>query len=307
MKKIIQKIIQKRSLSQIIDSFVNRYCTWLPDKMYISIRFRCQMGYWMSWKNPQSFSEKLQWLKLYNRNTEYTTMVDKYAVKEFVAKRIGTEYIIPTLGTWENVDDIDWNTLPEQFVLKTTHGGGNTGVVICKNKTNFNKKEAIAKLRKSMHADIYKSLREWPYKNVHKRIIAEKFMASSEQEDLVDYKFTCFNGKVHNVMVCTDRAYGETKFYFFDQNWNLLPLNIRGLNTDPNFKLPKPKHIDKMFEIASILSQGIPFLRVDLYNIDDVIYFGETTFFPASGFDKNLLPQTEELFGNNIILPTSKK
>ena len=280
-----------------------------PDKLYLTLLFRLKMGYWMDWKNPKTFSEKLQFLKLYNRKPEYTQMVDKYAVKEYVDKIIGEEYIIPTLGVWDRPEDIDWDSLPQKFVLKTTHGGGSSGVVICKDKSTFNKADAIAKLKKSLNECIYKSLREWPYKGVQKRIIAEQYLSDESiynKNGITDYKFFCFNGYVDNVMVCIDRELKDTKFYFFDKDWKVLPLNKRGLEVEPDFKLPKPKEINKMFEIAGKLSESIPFLRVDLYFINNKIYFGETTFFPYSGFDSNLLHGTEIKFGNLINLNINK-
>lgn len=295
----------KHNRNEFLASILMHLNFLFPDKLYLSLLFRFKMGYWINWKNPKTFSEKLQWLKLYNRKPEYTTMVDKYAVKEYVAKIIGKEYIIPTLGTWEKPEDIDWENLPQKFVLKTTHGGGSSGVVVCKDKATFDKIDAIAKLNKSLNECIYKSLREWPYKDVQKRIIAEQFLSDESiynKNGITDYKFFCFNGYVDNVMVCIDRELKDTKFYFFDKDWTILPLNKRGLEVKPDFKLPKPKEINKMFEIAKELSKSIPFLRVDLYFIDNKIYFGETTFFPDSGFDSNLLQETEIKFSNLINL-----
>ncbi len=294
------------SASKLVDAFVRRYCSWLPDKPYLQIRYRCNMGRWIDWENPTLYQEKLQWLKVYNRKEQYTKMVDKISAKEYAASIIGEKYIIPTLGVWNHFDEIDFNCLPERFVLKTNNGGGNTGVIVCKNKSKLDKKAAKECLEKSLASSIYKSYREWPYKNVVPKIFAEEYMEDDTEFNkggLSDYKFTCFNGIADNVMVCCDRSSGNTKFYFFDREWNVLPLNKRGLETDPSFKLPKPDCIEEMFEIAGKLSAGVPFLRVDLYYINGRPYFGETTFFPASGFDPNILPQTEILFGNKIQLP----
>lgn len=287
--------------SYFVDSILTNYLTSLPDKLYLSIRFRCKMGYWMNWKNPKTFNEKLQWLKLYNRNPEHTLIVDKYSAKDYVKSLIGEQYVIPTLGVWNTVQDIEWDKLPDRFVLKTTHGGGNTGVVICRDKATFDKESAIKKLQQSLKSDIYRTYREWPYKDVPKRIIAEKYIEDKNGE-LNDYKFTCTNGVAHNVMICLERGSGDTKFYFFDKDWQLLRLNKRGLEAPENFTLPKPQNIDKMFEIASKLSKGLPYARVDLYNVDGAIYFGEITFFPQSGFDSNLLKRTDIEFGSLIDL-----
>ena len=234
-------------------------------------------------------------------------MVDKILSKEYVAEVIGKQYIIPTLGIWSCFDDIDFDKLPDRFVLKTNNGGGNTGVVVCRDKSTLDKEAAKIRLENSLKESIYRSYREWPYKNVKPKIFAEVYMeddSESNRGGLSDYKFTCFNGKADNVMVCCDRQSGDTKFYFFDQAWNLLPLNKRGKETSSDFKLPKPDCMDEMFDIAGKLSNGIPFLRVDLYCINGHPYFGETTFFPASGFDPNILPETEIIFGNKIQLPS---
>lgn len=275
------------------------------DESYLKILFYLRMHKRLNLKQPKTYSEKLQWLKLNNHRPEYSIMVDKYAVKDYVTKIIGERYIIPTLGVWDRPEDIDWDSLPNKFVLKTTHGGGSVGVVICRDKNSFEKEKAIKKLRRSMKQDVYMELREWPYKNVSPKVIAEEYIMDDSvynQGGLSDYKFTCFNGDVDNVMVCVDRASGTPKFYFYDKQWNLLPLNVRGKNTNKDFKLPKPQCMDEMFEIARELSEGIPFLRVDLYCVNNQPYFGELTFFPASGFDSNILPETEEYFGSKINL-----
>lgn len=298
-----------RSCNLLADAIVRKMLPWLPDKQYLQLRYRFNMGRWINWKNPTLYQEKLQWLKVYNREDRFTQMVDKISAKEYAAKMIGDKYVIPTLGVWNNFDEIDFDQLPNQFVLKTNNGGGNTGVIVCKDKAYLDKVKAKQRLEDSLKSSIYKVFREWPYKNVEPKIFAEAYMEDDSEFNkggLSDYKFTCFNGTADNVMVCCDRQSGDTKFYFFDQDWNLLPLNKRGKDTDPNFKLPRPDCMDEMFEIAGKLSESIPFLRVDLYCINGRPYFGETTFFPASGFNPNILPETEILFGNKIILPEIK-
>lgn len=290
----------------LVDSCVRHASLLLPDKLFLSLRFRCLMGKWIDWKNPKTFNEKLQWLKVYNHKPEYTAMVDKAEAKHYAASIIGEEHIIPTLGIWNHFDDIDFAALPDKFVLKTTNGGGGCGVVICKDKATLNKKDAKKKLETSLHSSIYRNYREWPYKNIQPRIIAEQFMTDFSQSDigeLRDYKFFCVNGTAHNVMLCYDRLSGDTKFYFFDREWNLLRLNKRGLAAPADFSIPKPKAIDEMFRLAGKLSMGLPFARVDLYNVDGKIYFGEITFYPQSGFDPNLLPDTDRMFGDLIQLP----
>lgn len=296
IKKFLNYLTQPKKLVIVI---LSRLSSIIPDKIYLKWRYKLEMGYKLNLDNPQTFNEKLQWLKLYNRKPEYTQMVDKFAAKEYVAKIIGEEYIIPTLGVWDKFDDIDFDKLPDQFVLKTTHGGGNTGVVICKYKSTFDKDLAKVRLERSLKSDIYRTLKEWPYKNVKKRIIAEELIGG---ETIVDYKFSCFNGIATDVMTCSDRGSGDTKFYFFDSNWQLLRYNKRGIAAPEGFTIPAPENYEKMFEIAGKLSEGTPYLRVDLYNIDGKIYFGELTLFPQSGFDPNLLPETDLLFGSRIKL-----
>ena len=282
----------KSNRSEFLASVVQHFFGWLPDAIYLKLLYRFKMGHRLDLKNPKTFTEKLQWLKLYNRKPEYTKMVDKYAVKDYVSGIIGPEYIIPTIGVWNKPEDIDWDSLPNQFVLKTTHGGGGGGVVICKDKETFNNDEAIVKLNHSLKADIYRGFREWPYKNVPKRIIAERFMTSEQSgdtESLLDYKFFCFNGKVKFYKVDFGR-FVEHHANYYSPEGNLLPFGEQGLEPDFNYPIKLPSNLDEMISIAERISQGEPFLRVDLYNINGKIYFGEITFFPGSG----LLPWTHK-------------
>lgn len=237
------------------------------------------MGYWIDWDNPKTFTEKIQWLKLYNRNPEYTKFVDKFAVKQYVSQLIGEEYIIPTLGVWDSFEKINWDSLPDKFVLKTTNGGGNGGVVICTNKSLLNKEKVAEKINNSLSFDIYRNLREWPYKNVHKRIIAEKFIQSQDGGgDLTDYKFFCFNGNAKFCQVIKNRTSHET-IDFYNEKWEhqeFIGLNPRAEHAKGN--IAKPCNYDKMIEIANKLSKNMPFVRIDLYNINGTIYFGKITF-----------------------------
>ena len=275
----------------------------IPDEDYLRRLYAIYMGKPLNLENPVTFNEKLQWLKLHDRKPIYTTMVDKAAAKEYVAEKIGAEHIIPTLGVWDRFDDIDFDSLPDRFVLKTTHDSG--GVVICRDQKTFNKKAARKKLEKSLKRDYYAAYREQPYQNVPRRILAEQYMGSDSGE-LVDYKFFCFGGHADCVMICLDRHLQTPKFYFFDQNWDLKRLNIRGKNAPEGFTVPKPENMDEMFRIAERLSRDMPFLRVDLYNVGGRIYFGELTFFPDSGFDANLLPETDRYFGALLKLPLAE-
>ena len=275
------------------------FLNWLSDAAYLKGCFRAKMGYKLDLENPQTFNEKLQWLKLYDRNPAYTQMVDKYAVREYIKNTIGEEYLIPFLGVWDSFDEIDFDALPEQFVLKTNHDSGT--VVICKDKKTFDIEAAREKINKRINYNYYHLWREWPYKNVKHKIIAEEFMVDSDGVDgLTDYKFFCFNGYVDCVMVCLDRFTGDTKFYFFNEEWELLRYNIRGRLAPADFSIPKLGCMDEMFDIARRLSKGIPYVRVDLYAINGKTYFGELTFFPDSGFDANLLAETDEYFGKLI-------
>lgn len=273
--------------SAFCDAIIKNFFRFLPDKCYLSLRYRCRMGKWIDWENPQTFTEKIQWLKIYNRRPEYVKMVDKHAVKEFVADVIGEKYIIPTLGTWESAEDIEWNSLPDQFVLKTTHGGGSCGVVICTDKNSLDISNTVSKLTKSLKRDrIYDTLKEWPYKGVQPRVIAEQFISPSvfsQKTDLIDYKFFCFNGEPLYCQVIRDRTTNET-IDFYDMEWN--HQEFVGLNpTVRNGDIPveRPQKLDEMKDICQKLSKDIPFIRVDLYVVDNHVYFGELTFFPASG------------------------
>lgn len=275
---------------------------FLDDKTYLKLMYKVYMGHSLDLLHPRTFNEKLQWLKINYRNPIYTQMVDKQAVKRYVSERIGEEYIIPTLGVWEHFDEIDFNSLPTQFVLKCTHDSG--GVVICKDKRNLDMEKAKSIIEKSLKRNFYWHGREWPYKNVHPKIIAEKFISDKENIDtkLTDYKFFCFNGKVNNVMVCLDRDSGATKFYFFSPDWKLMRINKRGKAAPLDFTLPKPECLDEMVFVAEKLAKGLPFVRIDLYQSNKMVYFGEITFFPDSGFDSNILQETDLEWGRMIKL-----
>jgi hypothetical protein len=260
------------------------------------------MGYWIDWKNPKMFSEKLQWLKLYDRKPEYTIMVDKYAVKEYVAKIIGEEYIIPTLGVWDRPEDIDWDSLPDKFVLKTTHGGGGSGVVICKDKATFDKIDAIKKLKKSSSKCIYKLLREWPYKNVSRRIIAEQYLEQGENNSLNDYKFFCFNGKVKFFKIDFDR-FTEHRANYYSLDGKLLEFGEKAYPIRFDVEIDLPKSFDRMILIAEKLSVGLQFLRVDFYDVNNKIYFGELTFYPSSGIKEFTSIEWDKKLGYMLKLP----
>jgi len=279
----------------------------LPDKVAINLVFYNVFGRRVNWKNPKSFNEKLQWLKLYNRNPLYSKLVDKYEVKKWVAEKIGDQYIIPTYGVWNSFDEIDFSKLPDQFVMKTTHGGGNTGVVICKDKNKFDVEGARVKLTKSLHTNTYIIGREWPYKDVPHRIIAEKYIdPSPDVMDLPDYKWYCFNGEPTYCQVIQDRNSMET-IDFFDTKW--IHQDFVGMDAKANNAavLPsKPENMDLQIRIARELSKQFVFSRVDLYSIGNSVFFGEITFYPASGFGRFRPDQYNEILGEMINLPGEK-
>ena len=256
----------------------------MDDEKYLKLMFRARMGRRLNLKNPQTFNEKLQWLKLYNRKPEYSDMVDKCEAKKYVAERIGEEFIIPTLGVWDSFDEIDFSSFPNQFVLKCTHDSG--GLVICKDKANFDIDEARRKINRSLENDYYLWGREWPYKDVLPRIIAEPLLKDDatkegEQECLTDYKLFCFNGVPKIIYISKDKAQNPTTD-FFDMEFNHLPIRMRDPNS--NFLPEKPEKFDEMKKIAKILSAGIPHLRVDFYCANKQLYVGELTFYHCSGF-----------------------
>lgn len=285
-------------------AILTHFGTWLPDALYLKIMFRLKMGYSLDLKTLKTFNEKLQWLKLYNRKPEYTKMVDKYEAKKVAEKILGKEYIIPTLGVWDRFEDIDFSTLPDRFVLKTTNGGGGGGVVICCEKKNLDKASAAERLNTSLKTSIYKRLKEWPYKNVKPRILAEEFKVD-ESGDLRDYKFYCFNGEPKVFLVASERFSGHSTYFdYFDMDGNHLPFTQGGEN---NPILPKlPSTFEEMRQVAQELSQGIPHVRIDLYSVDDKVYFGEFTFFDSSGYEKFTPNKWDFIFGEWLKLPSEK-
>ena len=273
----------------------------MSDEKFLKKVFKLRLGRKLDLENPQTFNEKLQWLKLYDRKPIYTTMVDKYKVKKYVADIIGEEYIIPTIGVWNNFDEIDFDALPNQFVLKCTHDSG--GLIICRDKSKLDINAAREKINKALRRDYYLYSREWPYKAVKPRIIAENYMEDTKTAELRDYKFFCFDGEVKAMFIATDRAskIEETKFDFFDENYNHLPFTNGHPNADV---LPeKPEKFELMKELASKLSKGIPYLRVDFYEVDGKIYFGELTFYHWSGFVPFEPTQWDYTLGEWITLP----
>ncbi len=282
MRPIIEYI---KDPSHAILGVIHKTNFLYPDAFYLKMLFKLRMGEKLDLKNPKSFNQKLQWLKLYNHNPAYTKMVDKYAVKEYVASKLGEQYIIPTIGVWETPEQIEWNKLPKQFVLKTTHGGGGGGVAICKNINSFDKNKALQTLSVSMKSDIYKNLREWPYKGVKKQIIAEELLVP-EDGDLKDYKVLCFNGKPKLIEFHSGRFTDSHTQDFYDTDWHKMPITQNGYGETSPTIAPKPELLEKMLGLCEILAAGMPHVRIDWYYCNGKLYFGEITFFDGSGFEK---------------------
>lgn len=272
--------------TRFILALITRFGKRLPDSVYLQFKFYEVFGRKLDLKNPKTFNEKLQWLKLNDRKPEYTTMVDKVEAKKWVAERIGEQYIIPTIGVWERAEDIEFDSLPDQFVLKTNHDSG--AVIICKDKSKLDQKETKRRLSEALKRDFYYYGREWPYKNVKRRILAEKLLIPQNdltEGNIPDYKFMCFDGKVQCSFVGSERnTPGGLKVTFFDRDWQKLPFTRHYPSS--NVEIPRPKKYEKMIEVAEKLSYRIKFVRVDFYEIDGKIYFGEMTFYPGCGYEE---------------------
>lgn len=282
-----------------VDKFIH-----VNDKMFLIYGYRCNMGRRLHLKQPLLFSEKLQWLKLYNRDDNYTRYVDKYEVKSWVKEKLGDEYVIPTYGVWDSTEDIDWDSLPNQFVLKCTHDSG--GLIICKNKKELNKVSACSVLEKCLKNNYYKAGREWPYKNVPRRVFAEKYMIDEQTGELRDYKFFCFNGVVKFFKIDFDR-FIEHRANYYDRNGLYLDFGEVICPRKKDAVIEIPDNLTEMIENAEILSRGIPFVRVDFYNCQGKIYFGEMTFFPAGGMGELDPSDCDEKWGRMLQLPEKKK
>lgn len=273
---------------------------FLPDKIYLKWMFSAIVKEKLDLKNPKTFNQKLQWLKLYNRKDEYTKMVDKYMVREYIKEKIGEDYLIPLLGVYNHFDEIPFNELPNAFVMKCTHDSG--GVVICEDKSHFDFEKAKKKINTCLKRNYYYRGREWPYKNIEPKIIIEKYMGN----DLKDYKFMCFHGEAKCSFVCSNRNTKEgLHVTFFDLDFHKMPFERHYPSSIE--EIQKPIHYQKMLELSTILSKNIPFVRVDFYEIDGKIYFGELTFFPGNGTEEFTPRKYDELLGEWIILPNEVK
>lgn len=276
----------------------------IPDRIYLQIVYFKHFRRFINFNNPKTFNEKIQWLKLNYRNEEYTKLVDKYRVKQYITKLIGEEYVIPTLGVWNNVDDIDFKSLPEKFVLKCNNDSG--GIVICKNKKDFDEAKAKSFLKERLKNNGYWYGREWPYKNVKPCIIAEKYMEDSISKDIKDYKFFCLNGSMEFFDIDIDR-FIEHRANYYDRNGNFLPFGKTYCPPDYTKKIEMPKNLDKMIELAETISHNTVLSRIDFYEIDGQVYFGEITFYPGSGFSPFTDEKWDYKLGDMIDLPNIKK
>lgn len=286
--------------------FVSALCVRLsflfPDKLYLKLMYRLELGKRLDLDHPATYNEKLQWLKLYYHRPEMVTMADKWAVKEYVSARIGPEYVIPLLGAWEDPRDIDWDSLPRQFVLKTNHDGGNYGIVICKDKEKLNKDKAVKRLRNSMRRNTFLRGREWPYKNIPRKVFAEEYLVDEKTNELADYKFFCFDGVVKMVYVATGRQSGTgVCFDYFDADYHHLDL----VQSHPMaaHTPEKPQGFELMKALAQELSQGLPHVRVDFYEVNGKVYFGEFTFYSLGGWAAFHPEEYDRILGDYLKLP----
>lgn len=275
----------------------------MDDESFLKKKYHIVTGKNLNLDNPKLFNEKIQWLKIHDRDEAYTNMVDKFAVKDYVANRIGNEYIIPTLGVWNSFEEIDFTQLPNQFVLKCTHDSGS--VVICKDKKQMNLAQLRKKFNRSLKRNYYYEDREWSYKGVKPRILAEKYLEDESGKELKDYKFFCFNGEPKLVQVDFGR-FDEHKRNIYTPDWQYVDATIKYPN-DASVKIERPQRLDVMLDIAATLSQNIPHVRVDLYSIGTNIYFGELTFYHGGGTEKISPASLEKQMGDWIELHTLGK
>lgn len=303
MLKRIKKAIKNPKL--ILLFFLNsRIFRLLPDDLYLKIKYRLTMGRKLDLNNPETFNQKLQWLKLYDRKPEYTQMVDKYEVRKYIKEIIGEEYLIPLLGVYDSFEEIDFDNLPDEFVLKPNHTSGD--IFICKNKSKIDYKKLKKEVNRWLKREYYWLHREWPYKNVKPRILCEKYLVDESGKELIDYKFMCFNGEVKCIFVCSNRNSPlGLNIDIYNVDWNLMPFG-RPNSPRTGVKIPKPRNFNKMIEFAEKLAKDIPFIRVDFYEVDGHLYFGELTFYPTSGFGKFTPEYYDDILGSWLKLTIEK-
>lgn len=275
----------------------------LPDRLYLKMLYEVRLGEKLDLGNPVTFNEKMQWLKLYDRNPAYTKMADKYEVRSIVERELGEEYLIPLLGVWNGVEEIPWEKLPEQFVLKCTHDSAS--VCICRDKRTFDRGAACGKLAQSMGRNYYYAAREWPYKNIKPRIIAEKYMADESGTELKDYKIYTFGGEPYLIQVDFDRFVRHRR-NLYTTEWEYIDEEIE-YPKDPSVQIGKPEKLEEMLDCARKLARNTASLRVDFYSIHDKIYFGEITFYQEAGFARFSSREYAKKLGEMIVLPEKGK
>ena len=281
------------------------WLNWVPDSLYLKVLYRVIMGRKLNLKNPKEYNEKLQWLKLNDRKPEYSTMVDKYEVRGYIEDLLGDKYLIPCLGIYDSVDDIDIDALPDRFVLKCTHDSGS--VEICKDKSSFDIEGARHRLSQAMKRNYYATYREWPYKSVKPRIIAEGYL-EGDGGDLKDYKVMCFNGEAKIIEVHENR-FVEGKVHtqtFYDREWGIVPLTqVETVTVDRPSE--RPRQLEEILRLSELIAKDMYHVRIDWYIEGDKIYFGEITFVDGSGFESFSTPEMERMLGDMIKLPEKWK
>ena len=305
---LMNRLFLQEICESVLDSknrdVIDRYRNVVDDGEFLKKQFPYRVGYELNLDNPRTFNEKIQWLKLYDRNPSYVGLVDKKEFKTYIREVLGSEYVVPTLGVWDCVEEIEWDKLPERFVLKCTHDSGSA--IICKDKATFDIEAACKKLSNDLKKNFYWLGREWPYKDVMPRIIAEELLGDNDEE-VTDYKFFAFDGEVKAMFIATDRSneLEETKFDFFDKDFKHLDL----INGHPNaYKLPqKPATFDEMVALTERLSKGFPHLRIDYYDVNGRIYIGEFTFSHWSGLVPFEPYKWDEIWGGWIALPQTDR
>lgn len=272
----------KRILGRGFIESIYKSLRFLSDEKYLRLMFRLRMGTKLDLENPKTISEKLQWLKLYDRKDIYTAMADKYLAKKFIAEKVGEEYVIPLIGVWDKFDEIDFGSLPNKFVLKCNHDSGS--VIICEDKAKLDVHEARRILEKSLRTDYFILKREWQYKNIQRKIICEQYLSDEGKDGvLTDYKFFCFSGIPKFLYVATDSSNQNEHETFLDLSWNTVPFRRKEYPEHTNIP-QKPVNFDEMVKIARQLSADISFLRVDFYEVRGKLYVGELTLFPGAGY-----------------------
>ena len=301
----------KKALSRPAATFVHvlgfERTKFIPDELYLRSEFKYRTGRKLDLAKPETFNEKLQWLKLHDRRNEYTVMVDKYLVRSYVGGRIGEKYLVPLLGVWDDPDDIDFSALPDQFVLKCNHNSG-TGMCICRDKSRIDERKVREELRRGLKENFFYLGREWPYKHVPRKIIGEKYLTDGAGDGLKDYKVLCFHGEPKLIELHKGRFTDHQTQDFYDPQWRKTSISmarVSHFNVSDTIE-PKPAALDEMLRLSRILAEGIPHVRVDWYIVGEQLYFGELTFYDGSGFDVYDDPADDLLIGSWLTLPYEK-